>query len=120
MNTPDDIQDQEAQELAEARSLVIRKVQASLRRRHFGEKIFHGLGIGATVLGLAFVAILFINIFSKGLPAFWQTAITLDIYFDPEVVDIAEAPERLKGESSNDSASAVCSGSEVAWSTSTA
>lgn len=102
MNTPDDIQDQEAQELAEARSLVIRKVQASLRRRHFGEKIFHGLGIGATVLGLAFVAILFINIFSKGLPAFWQTAITLDIYFDPEVVDIAEAPERLKGESSND------------------
>lgn len=102
MNRSDDSQELSARKLAEARSLVIRKVQASLRRRHLGEKLFRGLGIGATVLGVSFVAILFFNIFSKGLPAFWQTAITLDIYFDPEVVNIGEPPQRRLSESEND------------------
>lgn len=73
-----------------------------MRRRHARERRFRAFGLGATLLGLAFVAILFLNIFSKGLPAFWQASITLDIYFDPDVIDIPSAPTREAEESDND------------------
>lgn len=84
------------------RSGIAEQVAASLRRRHARERRFRLLGLGATLLGLAFVAILFINIFSKGVPAFWQASITLDIHFDPAVVDIPAPPVRQAGESDND------------------
>lgn len=84
------------------RSQVDARVKASLRRRHRQELAFRGLGIGATVVGLAFVALLFINIVGKGLPAFWQASITLDIHFDPEVIAIPPKPRQQKGESEND------------------
>ncbi len=86
----------------QTRSTVTQKVAASLRRRHARERRFWLLGVGATLLGLSFVAILFINIFSKGLPAFWQASITLDVYFDPEVINIGAPPEPRIGESSNE------------------
>jgi len=85
-----------------SRRYVTERVAASLGRRRRQELRFRALGIGATLLGLAFVAILFINIFSKGLPAFWQASIALDIYFDPEVIDIPPAPVKMANESNND------------------
>lgn len=84
------------------RAGIADQVAASLRRRRAQERRFQLLGAAATLLGLAFVVILFVNIFSKGLPAFWQASITLDIYFDPEVVNIGAAPQRRAGESDND------------------
>ncbi len=84
------------------RSQTTDRVAASLARRHRQERNFRALGIGATLLGLAFVAILFTNILYKGLPSFWQAAITLDIYFDPAIVDIEPAPTQAAGESDND------------------
>lgn len=84
------------------RSPVTERVAASLSRRHAQEKRFRALGIGATLLGLAFVLILFTNIFSKGLPAFWQASITLDVHFDPAVIAIDAPPERMQGEREND------------------
>lgn len=86
----------------QSRGHVTERVAASLRRRRRQELCFQGLGIGATLLGLAFVVILFINIFGKGLPAFWQASITLDIYFDPDVIAIPAAPQKLVRESEND------------------
>lgn len=86
----------------ESRSRVADRVAASLGRRRAQEKRFLALGIGATLLGLAFVAILFVNIFSKGLPAFWQASISLDIHFDPQVIAISAPPIQLAGESDND------------------
>lgn len=83
------------------RSQVSQRVAASLARRHAQEKRFHALGIGATVVGLAFVLILFANIFGRGLPAFWQASITLDVHFDPAVIRISERPEPLQGEPDN-------------------
>lgn len=77
------------------------KVAASLSKRHRQEKIFRALGFGAVVTSLLLVAILFINIFSKGLPAFWQSTVTLDIYFDPEIISISEKPVQQTGESDN-------------------
>lgn len=86
----------------QSRGYVTERVAASLRRRKRQELRFKALGIGATLLGLAFVAILFVNIFSKGLPAFWQASVALDIYFDPEVIDIPPAPVKSAHESNND------------------
>ncbi|QBL10361.1 phosphate ABC transporter permease PstA [Rheinheimera sp. D18] len=79
-------------------SLVQQKVIASLRHRQRKETWFRRLGYSAVLISLALVAILFANIFSKGLPAFWQSAITLDIYFDPQIIAISAKPERRADE----------------------
>ena len=83
-------------------SLVQQKVVASLSRRHRKEKLFRRTGLLAVLISLALVAVLFINIFSKGMPAFWQSAITLDIYFDPKIIKIPEKPQQQADESEND------------------
>jgi len=62
-------------------------VNVGLRRRYAAEKRFRSLGVGAVVLGLLFVAILFADIFGKGYTAFQQTSIRLPIRFAPEVID---------------------------------
>lgn len=83
-------------------STVQQKVSASLTRRHRQEKLFKGTGLAAVLISLALVAILFINIFAKGLPAFWQSAITLDIYFDPAIIAVSEKPVKQAAETDND------------------
>lgn len=87
---------------AAAPSQVQQKVIASLNKRHRKERLFRRLGLTAVLISLALVAVLFINIFSKGVPAFWQSAITLDIYFDPAVIKIPPKPEQQADESDND------------------
>ena len=66
---------------------TIDKVNASLKRRYATERRFKALGLGAVVLGLLFVSMLFLDIFSKGYTAFVQTHIQLEVYFDPEILD---------------------------------
>jgi phosphate transport system permease protein len=85
-----------------APSQVQQKVIASLKKRQRKETLFRRLGLTAVLISLGLVAVLFGNIFSKGLPAFWQSAITLDIYFDPAVINIPPKPEQQAGESDND------------------
>lgn len=81
---------------------VKQKVAASLKRRHRGEMIFREAGRVAVIISLFLVALLFVNIFSKGIPAFWQSAVTLDIHFDPEIIQINPKPEQRPDESEND------------------
>ncbi|MEO3678279.1 phosphate ABC transporter permease PstA [Rheinheimera fenheensis] len=83
-------------------SQVQQKVIASLHRRHRKEAWFRRTGLLAVLISLSLVALLFINIFSKGLPAFWQSAITLEIYFDPKIIKIPAKPEQAADESDND------------------
>ena len=85
-----------------APSQVQQKVIASLQKRHRKEKLFRALGLSAVLISLALVAVLFINIFTKGVPAFWQSTITLEIYFDPAIVKIPEKPVQQADESDND------------------
>ena len=85
-----------------APSLVQQKVVASLQKRHRKERLFRAVGLSAVLISLALVAVLFINIFAKGLPAFWQSAITLDIYFDPKIIKVPEKPVQAADESDND------------------
>lgn len=66
---------------------TIDKVNASLARRYAKERRFRRMGLGAVVLGLLFVLVLFLDITSKGYTAFVQTHIELDVYFDPELID---------------------------------
>ncbi|MDR2876977.1 MAG: phosphate ABC transporter permease PstA [Chromatiales bacterium] len=89
-------------DINQKRPRIADQVSASLRRRHARERRFRLLGLVATLLGLTFVAILFANIFIKGIPAFWQASITLDIYFDPAIVSIPPEPVREAKESDSD------------------
>ena len=74
--------------MAEQKSTrTIDKVNASLKRRYATERRFKSLGLGAVILGLLFVSMLFLDIFSKGYTAFVQTHVQLEVYFDPEILD---------------------------------
>ena len=62
-------------------------VKASLKRRYAQERRFRLLGATAVVLGLLFVAILFLDIVVKGYTAFQQTYIHVPIDFDAATLD---------------------------------
>ncbi len=83
---------------AEQREQRKRKIQSSLAKRHRREKTFRFAGFSAVVIGLAFVALLFSSILSKGLPAFWQNSITVPIYFDPAIINAGAKPKPTPGE----------------------
>tara|TARA_Y100001001_G_scaffold128086_1_gene127006 strand:- start:547 stop:1908 length:1362 start_codon:yes stop_codon:yes gene_type:complete len=87
---------------ADKRDQIQSRVENSLRRRHAKEKRFKMFGLAAVLIGLAFVAVLFVSIFSRGLPAFWQSSITLDVYFDPQILDVGAPPEQRQDESPRD------------------
>lgn len=74
-------------------------IEKSLATRHRKENRFRRLGLAAVMTGMALVAILFISILMRGVPAFWQATFYVDVYFDPEVIQLEEKPERASGES---------------------
>ena len=86
-------------DLAKKRDLMQQRVNKSLKRRHAQEQRFKMMGIAAVTVALAFVALLFITILSKGVPAFWQAHITLDVYFDEQIIKIDEKPVQMANES---------------------
>ncbi len=63
------------------------RIRAGLARRHAAERRFRAYGIAAIVLGLSFLALLFISIIGKGYTAFEQTYVRLDIDFSAETID---------------------------------
>lgn len=82
----------------ELRGFDKERVTRSLRRRHARERRFRAIGIASTLTAVTFVLILFVTILSKGLPAFWQSTLTLDVHFDPAVVKVGEKPQPRAGE----------------------
>ena len=74
-------------EVTNQRRRAIDVVNASLEKRYAKERRFKTIGLGAVILGLLFVSVLFFDIISKGATAFVQTHVTLEVYFDPEVID---------------------------------
>jgi phosphate transport system permease protein len=66
---------------------AIDKVQASLKKRYARERRFRYIGMGAVVLGMLIVSVLFISIVSKGYTAFQQTHIRLAVELDETVID---------------------------------
>ena len=66
---------------------AMQKVRAGLERRYRAERRFRRLGMTAIILGLLFVAFLFVSIISNGYTAFQQTWIELEVVFDEERLD---------------------------------
>lgn len=62
-------------------------VRRTLPRRRRAERRFRNLGRLAVLVGLAFLALMFVSIVAKGYPAFWQTWVKLPVFFDPQVID---------------------------------
>ncbi|MHA3890704.1 phosphate ABC transporter permease PstA [Acinetobacter sp. GXMZU3951] len=87
---------QAAAELREKRKKII---ENSLAKRHRKEKTFRIFGLTAVISGLFFVVLLFGSILAKGLPAFWQTSISVPVYFDPSIINAGPKPVQRAGES---------------------
>ncbi|CAM4140925.1 phosphate ABC transporter permease PstA [Acinetobacter pragensis] len=85
-----------AAELREKRKKTIEK---SLGKRHRKEKIFRLFGFSAVITGLLFVALLFGSILIKGLPSFWQSSMTVPVFFDPSIINVGPKPVQKEGES---------------------
>ena len=85
-----------------SREQTQQRIAKSLKKRHASERRFKAFGIGAVGLALSFVVILFASILSKGVPAFWQATMSLDVYFDPEIIKIDPKPVQRSGESAGE------------------
>ena len=66
--------------------------QKRLRRRLLAERGFRSLGQAAILVGLGFVVVLFVSIFYRGVGAFTQTELRLDIHFDPAALGVSATP----------------------------
>lgn len=66
---------------------TIDRVNATLKQRYNRERRFRRFGLGAVLLGLLFVGLMFLNIIGNGYSAFQQTRILLEIDYRAEVID---------------------------------
>ncbi len=82
------------------------------------EAIFRGLGLAAIIVALGFVAILFTDVFRKGIPAFTQSNLHLAVTFDPAVVKVDPAPSAPRASPTPISPPSASSGSAT-WPCST-
>ena len=69
--------------------VAVSRVNASLAARRAGERRFRTYGRIAIGIALAFLVILFVSIFTKGIPGFFQYYVTLEVVIDPERIDPA-------------------------------
>nr|WP_307154138.1 phosphate ABC transporter permease PstA [Rhodopseudomonas julia] len=67
-------------------------VRAGLKRRHAQERRFQVLGLAAIFAALTMVAVLFGSVLFKGLPAFWQSTLHLEISLTADVIDVGPPP----------------------------
>jgi len=72
---------------SDAGSSVKEAVARGIARRYRNEAIFRGLGLGALLLGLGFLAFFFYTLIGNGYTALQQTRILLDVEFDAAVID---------------------------------
>ena len=68
------------------------KVKATLAKRYAREKRFRAYGFISIALSIMFLAILLLDIFSKGLPAFTSTYIKLDVVLDAPTLGLEANP----------------------------
>ncbi len=65
-------------------------VNRGLKRRYRAERRFRRLGLGAIVISLVFLSILFASILMNGRGVVFQSRIELDVFFDPELFSEGE------------------------------
>ena len=69
------------------RQQVREAVEQSLVKRRKKNRRFKIMGLGAVILGMFFLVIMFSSIISNGYSAFLQTEVQLEISFDPKIID---------------------------------
>ena len=69
------------------------RVQRSLKKRYRSERMFRSFGIISIAIGLLALLVLFTEIISKGIGAFQQTYITLEVTLDREVLGLESVDE---------------------------
>ena len=84
MNNPNE-QRAQAGQAPEAKTIDI--VKRGLARRHGAEQRFKIYGLGAVLVSLSFLALLFFTIFANGHSAFFQTFVQLEVFFAPDSID---------------------------------
>lgn len=67
-------------------------IAASLKKRYARERRFQWYGRLAVFTGFMFLIVLLADIVVKGYPAFTQHFIKVDIFFDPDRLDLPEQP----------------------------
>ncbi|TCB51037.1 phosphate ABC transporter permease PstA [Acinetobacter sp. ANC 4779] len=98
-NTPSMDQASDPRIAAELREKRKQRISNTLAKRHRKEKMFRVFGFSAVITGLFFVVLLFGSILAKGLPAFWQSSMTVPVYFDPTIINAGAKPTQKEGES---------------------
>lgn len=68
-------------------------VKAGLKKRYAREKRFERFGLIAILASLSFLAMLITTISIKGLPAFTQTFMKLDVTLDAKTLGVGENPD---------------------------
>ncbi len=68
-------------------------VRNSLKRRYAKEKRFKLFGLIAIIASLTFLAVLLVTITLRGLPAFQQTFIKLEVILDAKTLGVGENPD---------------------------
>lgn len=67
------------------------KMQSRLAKRQAADRRFKALGLAAVCLSAGFVILLLVTVAWRGVPAFFQTELALDVTFDPAVIGAAPA-----------------------------
>lgn len=63
-------------------------INLRLAKRYRAQKRFRFYGVSAVVLTLIFLSLLFVSLVGKGFSAFQQTFVSLDVFFDPEMLGL--------------------------------
>ena len=83
-----------AQDMTKTTSATTERVKASLKKRYAAEKRFKAYGIVAIAASIGFLFLLLISIVSKGLPAFKQTYVKLDVSLTSSALGISDSADR--------------------------
>jgi phosphate transport system permease protein len=67
-------------------------IKASLKKRYARERRFQWYGRLAVLTGFVFLFVLLADIMVKGIPAFTQPFIQIDIHYDAQALDLPENP----------------------------
>ncbi len=60
-----------------------------LKKRYAAERRFRAYGLGAILAAISILVVLLSSIVVQGLPAFFQTYISIDVHFDEAIIDPA-------------------------------
>ena len=74
-------------------SETTKKIQQGLKKRYAREKRFRFFGLLSILISFTFLLVLLVTISSKGLPAFQQTYIKLDVVLDEDVLGVNKTSE---------------------------